>query len=305
MGRVYLKLVGDSWEEVETSDFWIHDKTLNKLKALKVIQNKGWDGVVIIDGKERSGKSVLGMIFGWFLSNGTLTLDNFARGLGDAAEKIARLPDKSVLIVDEASTVFASKDTMTEEGKQLLKIMDVVGQKNLIFILCLPCIFDLNKTMAVRRSLFFCHVYPDEEYNRGQYAFFGERSKAILYREGKKHHDSYAIPNADFLGEYPAFEPPFYKEYLDTVKKESLQEVLDTAISSTAKINTAKAIRNREGEIAYALRTKLKLNALQIGQILDLSDDIIYDRMEKYCSLKGIVMEKLQERGTCLPSIAK
>ncbi len=65
--------------------------------------------------------------------------------------------------------------------------------------------FDLNKTIAVRRSLFLCHVYPTAEYDRGQYAFWGERRKKMLYKHGKQNYDSYAFPDAEFVGSYLDF----------------------------------------------------------------------------------------------------
>ena len=196
MVRVYLKFNGKKWEEVEKSNFWIDRFLLNDLIHLKTIQKDDWDGVILIDGKERSGKSKLAMIMGWFLSNTTLSENNFASGLTDASKKIAKLPDRSVLIVDEGSIVFSSKDSTKSEQKKLIKILDVVGQKNLIFIICLPCFFDLNKTIAVRRSLFLLHVYPDKNYKRGQFARFGERKKSMLYKHGKKNYDSYALQNS-------------------------------------------------------------------------------------------------------------
>jgi hypothetical protein len=282
MGRVYLEIKDNQWEEKENSNFWIDEALLNKLKSVEMIREKGWDAVLVVDGKERSGKSVLGMVMAWYLSKGKLTLDNFARGLSDAAEKIARLPDKSVLILDEASTVFASKDSMTEEGKQLIKIMDIVGQKNMVFILCLPSFFDLNKTMAVRRSLFLCHVYPDEAYNRGRYMFFGEKRKAYLYTEGKKRNDSYKVTDADFVGEYMDFEPPFYQEYKEIVKKESLKEVLSNAINTNQWKNSHTAVRNREAVIAYKLKYVLNLKINQIKEIMGLSDQAIYERINLF-----------------------
>lgn len=236
MTQIYLKLVKGEWEEVLKSRFWIDLYLLIRLKNLKKIQGKGWDGVIIIDGKERSGKSILGMICAWFLSNGKMGIDNFARGLDDAANKIAKLPDGSILIMDEGSLVFSSKDSMSKAQKKLLKIMDVVGQKNMIFIICLPCYFDLNKTIAVRRSLFLLHVYPDKKYNRGRYAGWGERRKKELYIHGKRNFDSYAYPKADFKGMFMDFEPPFYKDYLEIVKKESLQEVLKDAQQTTKSV---------------------------------------------------------------------
>lgn len=299
MARVYLELDSDNnWKEVEQSNFWIDEALLNKLKAVQMIQQKGWDAVLIVDGKERSGKSVLGMVMAWYLSKGNLTLDNFARGLGDAAEKIAKLPDKSVLIVDEASTVFASKDSMTEEGKQLIKIMDIVGQKNMVFILCLPSFFDLNKTMAVRRSLFLCHVYPDEQYNRGRYIFFGERTKSYLYTEGKKRNDNFGVINADFTGEYMDFEPPFYQEYKEIVKKESLKEVLTTAMNTNQWKNAHVAVRNREEEVMYRMKTIGKIAAKDIATYFKIPQKLVYDRLRGYREKNMIKDDPVEENSS-------
>jgi len=202
------------------------------LNNLKKIQSEGWDGVIVVDGKERSGKSILGMNCGWYLSNGTMTERNFAKGLDDCARKISELPDNSILQVDEGSIMFSSKDSTSNSQKKLMQILDVVGQKNIIFIICLPCFFDLNKTIAVRRSLFLLHVYPNEKYKRGQYAYWGEKTKKPLYMFGKRHFDSYAFPDAEFIGEFCNFKPGFYEHYLEIIKKESLKEVLTAAMDS-------------------------------------------------------------------------
>jgi len=127
MSRTYLEFKNRKWKEVEKSDFWIDKALYHKLQYLKMIQKKGWDGVIIVDGMERSGKSTLAMICGWFLSDTKLTENNFAKGLQDAAKKITEIPDESIIIMDEASTIFSSKDSSTTAQKKLVKILDVVG----------------------------------------------------------------------------------------------------------------------------------------------------------------------------------
>lgn len=272
MARVYLKFHRGEWKEVAKSDFWIDRPLYKRLLALKSIQKKNWDGVIIIDGKERSGKSVLGMVMGWFLSDTTLGINNFARGLDDAARKISTLPDGSVLIMDEGSLVFSSKDSMSTTQRKLIKLMDVVGQKNMVFIICLPCYFDLNKTIAVRRSLFMLHVYPDKDYNRGRYAFWGEYRKKILYKEGKKNFDSYARPTAEFIGMYLDFKPPFYEDYLEKVKKESLDEVMKDAMHQK---NALDESRLKIGKICVNLKEKYNLSNQKIAEVIEMSEPTV------------------------------
>lgn len=204
---------------------YLNVNLLKKLENVHKLIRKNFDAVILISGGERVGKSTLGMAIGHYLSNGTLTINNFASGMNDAAEKIKNLPNKSVLIVDEASLVASSKDTMKKEQKHLMKILDVVGQKNMIFIFILPSFFDLNKQVALRRSKFLLHCYVDEHLNRGKFAYFGEKKKRILYHLGKKNFDSYAKPHPDWRGDFPAFKPVFYEQYLE-LKKKSLIEAL-------------------------------------------------------------------------------
>lgn len=274
MGRVYLNFDGKKWNEVEKSNFWIDKALLDKLNNLKKIQAKQWDGVFLVDGPERSGKSVLAMLCGWYLSDCKLSINNFALGLHDAASKIASLPNGSVLIMDEGSTIFSSKKSSDRMQKNLIEILDVVGQKNLFFIIVLPCFFDLNKTIAARRSKFLLHVYPDEEYNRGRYAFWGEKVKSKLYIFGKKNFDSYAFPRAEFLGQYFEFHAPFYEEYLSKVKGETLKKVLANAI--TGKV-TARNLHGREVELACKLQDKVEgITAKKIAEIFGVTAQTAY-----------------------------
>lgn len=225
-----------AWEE-ETGNLTInlHHKLREKLDNVKKIIKRKWDAVFVIDGNERIGKSTLGMTAAWYLSNGKLTIDNFASGMSDAAEKIEKLPDESILFVDEGSLVFNSKDAITKEGKKLAKILDVVGQKNIIFIICLPSFFDLAKGIATRRSKFLLHVYTAADMNRGRFSYFGPNKKRHLYALGKKNFGSYAKPKADWLGNFDDFKVPFYDEYIE-LKKKSLNEALHGATDSDGKI---------------------------------------------------------------------
>src|SRR3990167_4927518 len=296
MSRVYLNHDGKKWNHVEKSDFWIDKALLERLDSLKMIQRKNWDGVILVDGPERSGKSVLGMLCGWYLSDGNLTTNNFALGLHDAAQKIASLPDKSVLIMDEGSTIFASRKHQDRGQKNLMEILDVVGQKNLFFIIILPCFFDLNKTIAVRRSKFLLHVYPDEEYNRGRYAFFGEKIKSKLYIFGKKNFDSYSFPSAEFIGNYLEFHPPFYEEYLEKVKKETLNKVLNNAVD---KANSNTSIRNYRIELVDKLiETKPDFSfepVNTIAKLLETTPKCIYDYIKIIKRKKEIEKDKENE----------
>lgn len=240
----------------------------NKLDNVKMIISKGWDAAILIDGFERSGKSTLGMTAGYYLSDTKLTINNFAKGLSDAAHKIRILPEKSILIVDEGSLVFNSRDSMNKANVRLGKILDVVGQKNLIFIIILPSFFNLVKDIAVRRSRFMIHVYSDPEtLDRGNFAYFGERAKSVLYNHGKKNFGSYAHPTADFVGKFTDFKPDFYDEYIK-LKNQSLMEALEIDDSPQKKEDD---VLRAKMELIYTYYTNNpKMTFTSIGKAFSL-----------------------------------
>lgn len=213
--------------KIKDKEFYLDEFLRRRLDNLKtIVFKKNWDGVFIVDGLERVGKSTLGITLAYYLSDGNFTVKNICADSKDATKKIESFPDKSVLLIDEGSLVFNSRDAMKKEQKQLIKILNVVGQKNMIFIIVLPCFFDLNRSIAIRRSKFLLHCYTDTTLQRGRFAYFGEDAKKILYTLGKKNFDSYQKPkrSRNELGRYTNFNP-LGDEYLET-KKKSLYSAL-------------------------------------------------------------------------------
>jgi len=205
--------------KVRDEEFYLDGKLKEKLDHVKyIINKKNFDCVFIIDGIERVGKSTLGITCGYYLSDGNFTNENICIDSDDAIKKIETLPDKSILLIDEGSLIFSGRDAMRKEQKKLIKIMNVVGQKNMIFIIVLPCFFDLNKQIAVRRSRFLLHCYADLNLNRGRFAYFGEGKKRVLYQIGKKNFDDYTKPSSEFVARYVDFNP-LGKDYLEKKRK--------------------------------------------------------------------------------------
>lgn len=196
----------------------------NKLDNIKIILEKNWDALIIIDGKERSGKSTLGLTTATYLYP-SFNQNNIAVDSEDAVRKLEILPNKSVLMLDEGSMIFSSKDAMSKAQKKIIKILNVIGQKNMVFIIVLPSFFDLNRWIATDRARFLLHAYTDHALTRGRFSYFGTKKLKKLYELGKKNYGSYASPEADFIGRYVDFKPSWYEEYLK-VKQATLISVL-------------------------------------------------------------------------------
>ena len=279
----WLDVPTKGWKEFEIENnvktINIHNRLREKLDNVKKIVKRKWDAVFLIDGMERIGKSTLGMTAAWYLSDAKLTIDNFAAGMQDAAEKIERLPDKSILFVDEGSLVFNSKDSMTKEAKKLQKVLDVVGQKNMIFIIVLPSFFDLNKNIATRRSKFLLHVYTASDMRRGRFTYFGPNKKRYLYALGKKNFGSYTKPKSDWLGDFDDFQLPFDDEYKE-LKKKSLAESLsgpDGKGDGKVRIGLLRAMYVKRLHAAIGDRCTMK----ELADAFGMSTYSIYKDMER------------------------
>lgn len=234
--------------KVKDKEFYLDGFLKEKLDNVKeIVHKRNFDCVFLIDGLERIGKSTLGITCGYYLSDGNFTAENVCVDSIDAVKKIESLPDKSVLLLDEGSLIFSSRDSMAKEQRKLMKIMNVVGQKNMIFIVVLPSFFDLNKQIAVRRSRFLIHCYSDEKLNRGRFAYYGEDKKKLLFSLGKKNFDSYAKPKSNFFGRFTDFNP-LGEEYLES-KKKSLFSALHQEIKRDVRVIKAERLR----EVIYHL----------------------------------------------------
>jgi len=279
--RKWVDCPTKEWKEWEEENgiltINIHNRLREKLDNINKIVKRKWDAVFIIDGNERIGKSTLGMTAAWYLSNAKLTMDNFAAGMQDAAEKIEKLPDHNILFVDEGSLVFNSKDSMTREAKKLQKILDVVGQKNMIFIIVLPSIFDLNKNIATRRSKFLLHVYTANDMQRGRFCYFGPNKKRHLYSLGKKNFGSYSKPKADWLGDFDDFQLPFDKEYKE-LKKKSLAEALGGDAKGDGKIKLGDI---RAMYVQKLLKNYDGINVTKLANAINTSTKTIYADVER------------------------
>ncbi|MBU1234994.1 MAG: hypothetical protein KKC77_19075 [Proteobacteria bacterium] len=252
-----------------------------KLDNIKMIIKKNWDAIIVIDGMERSGKSTLGFACADYMADGNLTLNNVAVDGDDAMKKCESLPNGSVLMVDEGSLVFSSKDSMTKEQKKLLKIINVIGQKNMVFIIVLPSFFELTKAIAVHRSLFLLHVYTDKKLNRGRFTYFGQKGKKVLYDYGKKHFGSYAYPRANWIGKFKDYDI-FGEEYKELKRKSLFSALHAGEEGQPLESNVSKTI-GIERVRMYKRLKELGWTQARIAEVMGVSVQIVgkYSRNAK------------------------
>lgn len=251
--------------------FYIHGTLKFKLDNVKKVLKKNWDVVFLIDGMEGSGKSTLGLTCAYYIADGNFTIDNVCESSKDAVDKLKEMPDGSVLMIDEGSLMFSSRETMMKEQRQIVKILNVIRQKRMCLIIIAPSFFNLNKYISVERSRFLLHTYTDKNLNRGNFCFYGERLKPMLYTIGKKFNNSYAKPAPNFRGSFTDFKSPFHEEYIKS-KQRTLIEALKVENKRDPRIIKREVIKTF---IANGGPKKTNLTKKEIADMFDISVDAI------------------------------
>lgn len=171
-------------------------KELDKVRYR--VLKKDFDFVGLIDGREGSGKSVLGLQIGAYLDpnfsldNVVFTSEEFIRKIRDP-----KTQKGSCIILDEAFNALNSRASMTEVNRSMGAVATEMRQKNLFILIILPSFFDLDKQFALHRSSSLIHVYLKDNVQRGQFLIFPRTSKLYLYLNGKKTYN-YSKPKSPY-----------------------------------------------------------------------------------------------------------
>jgi len=178
------------------------------------VLKKDFDFVTIIDGREGSGKSVLGMQMGAYLDP-DFSLDNIVFTSEEFIKKIKDPKTKkgACIMLDEAFNAINSRASMTEVNRSMGAVATEMRQKNLFIIIILPSFFDLDKQFAIHRASSLIHVYLKDDVERGQFIIFPRQQKLHLYLNGKKTYN-YSKPKSPFPPcKFPNHYPVNEEEY--------------------------------------------------------------------------------------------
>ena len=203
-------------------EFGMDGYLYRNLMAVHNIIRKDDDCVIVIDGRERAGKSVLAMQVACALDP-TMTMDRVTLCAKDFRAAIFNAKKYQCVILDEAMDIFYSKESQSWINKFFNKMLAKIGQKNLIVILVLPSFFELDKYPALHRSRVLLHVYTRKK-QRGFFGFYNYSKKLQLHITGKKFYD-YKRTTPNFRGRFPNKYPLDETEYR---KKKSDSLVIDS-----------------------------------------------------------------------------
>lgn len=164
--------------------FYMDDWLSKALDITKKELLKDDDAVLIIDGPERSGKSVLAMQVAKKVDP-TFCIDRMCISSEQFINALNKAEKGQAVVFDESFRGLASSDSYAETNKLLVSKMMEMGQKNLFVLIVMPTFFLLRTYVAVFRSRGLLHVYRQDN-ERGRWSYFSSDRKKALYIYGKK-----------------------------------------------------------------------------------------------------------------------
>ena len=172
----------------------IFKEQLDKIR--NAVLKKDRDYVMVIDGEEGCGKSVLAMQIAKYLDP-KFNLDQVVFNADQFMKSIKEIKKYSCVVLDEAFSASSSRASLSEVNRAMVGIATEMRQRNLFVIMVLPSFFDLDKYFALWRCRALIHVYFTQDGGRGRYIMFPKTKKKYLYLNGKKTYN-YTKPKSPF-----------------------------------------------------------------------------------------------------------
>lgn len=153
--------------------------------------------ILIIDGDPGTGKSTLGQQCAFVVDDSFAEtasekiqneVESFMKGIVEGKKKVAR-------ILDEGLNGANARRAMSALNIQLQSLLAEIRQKNLLLIICVPFIFDLDRSVAIGLSDGLIHCYEKGD-GRRYFKFYGKQAKKRLYLnpQNKKFYTYNARP---------------------------------------------------------------------------------------------------------------
>lgn len=157
---------------------------------IKDVVKKDKDKVIVVDGREGSGKSVLAQQLAAHLDP-TFNIDKIAFN-ADEFMAMIKSPDRKkgdCIILDEAFLAANARSAMSSINRAMIGLATEMRQLNLFVIIVLPTYFDLDKYFAIWRTDILLHVFFNKTGDRGFYYCYNHEKKKSLYLKGKKFYN--------------------------------------------------------------------------------------------------------------------
>jgi len=252
---------------------------LDKIK--KTIKDKDKDFVMVIDGAEGAGKSVLGLQICKYIDH-TFCLERVGMTGEETAKIIRKATTNQGVQYDEGFTGLSSRAALSQINKMLVSLFMQVRQKNLFIVICIPSIFMLDKYAAMFRTKALIHVY--ESRNRHLFFVFNRKHKKQLLLEGSK---TYAYGKS--IKKMPIFKGEFRGQY--PIDEKAYRDKKARAMNKTDEYIVEKGIEDRN-QLIYIIHKEFNLTGVEVSNILDE-----YDFPIKVRQVQRIIAKMRKEKG--------
>jgi hypothetical protein len=269
-------------------------KTWDKLRD-GILAQKDDDRCYIVDGRERSGKSLFTIqqaayIDETILDDGkdgtplpriTFTAQETMKAIRETKS------DKThtkVIIFDEAFRGMSSRGTLSKENKMLAQGVQEMGQNNVVLFIVSPRFFMLELYVAVLRSHALFHIVKAKNDKKRMVKVYSEKKKGLLYQLGMRKGWAYKVKTQFkdwFFNKWPGGDE-FEKRYR-AKKLQSLQTMgLNEGVQPTEE---GKYYQQRNLIIAglynHLIKSQMKLSKWLTMVGVPLSQVQVHDIMVK------------------------
>jgi hypothetical protein len=254
-------------------------------KIIPSLHKKDKDCVLVVDGKEGSGKSTFAMQLGKYVDP-SLDLTRVVFSPDDFREAILHAKKGQCIIYDEAFTGFSSRSSLSPVNKVLVSLAMQMRQKNLFIIIVLPTIFLLDKYMALFRTKALIHVFESKG-RRGYFRLYNSVKKKNLILVGKKTL-SYKHKSAR-----TNFKGRFYGKFAlgDEKVEEAYRKKKEKALADSEKTSMSSAqvkYKEQRDLMIYLFRKFQKMTYKEMSSLLGDYDFVVsFQQISKICAKFG------------------
>lgn len=226
------------------------------LISKEAIPNK-WDSLIIVFGKEGTGKSTLAMQIADYLDK-DFNLENVVFTPEQFENAIENCPEQSSIVWDEAITGANIARHASDISLNIVSKLTQIRRKRLKIILCFPYLYMLNKYF-ISRCIASIYVYAKGFDDRGHAFFYSNNQTEFLYNQMKdkyRYHYKGAINrckksfftrfNAAFPLDHSAYEVKKIKALTAQVKEEKKNIWKDRLIKAYNWIKEQDEIKAKE-----------------------------------------------------------
>lgn len=240
----------------------------NAAREMELQLSKDNDIVAIVDGGVGSGKSSLAQQLAARIDP-TFSIDRACFDADEFKKAIINAKPRQAIIFDEALNGLNIRRTMSSINVTMTSLMTEIRQKNLVIIMCLPSIFDLDKSIAIHRSQFLIHVYLKNG-KRGYFRFYGKKAKAKLFGNDFARRTYQYLGRSTFWGSfkkgYVIDEKLYRKKKDDVLKKYLPTDILETKVPEVGIVKK-KIEPNREIEQIVKLHKMQKVSFRKLEEM--------------------------------------